>query len=51
MVKTVNAKVSVKKKENIVSPVNACGGAGTTQLTLFDNDDEDPFGYRDNFQW
>ena len=40
-----------KKKENIVSPVNACCGAGTTQLTLFDNDDEDPFGYRDNFQW
>ena len=40
-----------KKKENIVSPVNACGNTGTTQLTLFDNDDEDPFGYRDNFQW
>ena len=39
-----------KKKENIVSPANACGNADTTQLTLFD-DDEDPFGYRDNFQW
>lgn len=40
-----------KKKENIVNPNNA--SSGTTQLTLFDNgyDDDDPFGYRDNFQW
>ena len=40
-----------EKKENIVSPDNA--SSGTTQLTLFDNgyDDDDPFGYRDNFQW
>lgn len=51
MAKTANAKVSVKKKENIVNPNNA--SSGTTQLTLFDNgcDDDDPFGYRDNFQW
>lgn len=39
-----------KKKENIVNPNNA--SSGTTQLTLFDNGyDDDPFGYRDNFQW
>ena len=38
-----------KKKENIVNPANA--SINNTQLTLFNNDDEDPFGYRDNFQW
>lgn len=38
-----------KKKESIVSPSNA----SSNQLTMFDYgyDDDDPFGYRDNFQW
>lgn len=36
-----------KKKENIVNPNNA--SSGTTQLTLFDSVDEDPFGNNDNF--
>lgn len=36
-----------KKKGSIVSPANA--SAGTTQLTLFDSADEDPFGNNDNF--
>lgn len=38
-----------KKKESIVNPSNA----SSNQLTMFDYgyDDDDPFGYRDNFQW
>ena len=36
-----------KKKGNIVSPANA--SSSTTQLTLFDSVDEDPFGNNDNF--
>lgn len=37
-----------KKKDSIVNPSNAA----TNQLTMFDDGyDDDPFGYRDNFQW
>lgn len=38
-----------RKKRSIISPSNA----SSNQLTMFDYgyDDDDPFGYRDNFQW
>lgn len=37
-----------RRKKGIVSPSNA----SSNQLTMFDyGDDDDPFSYRDNFQW